>query len=74
MSEQDKQAARDLLEAMATLSEEDKKYILGVGEGLRIAKVRMQKKGEENDDNQRHCPSHRLQPAADPVSGAAGGD
>lgn len=43
--------SHDLLEAMATLSEEDKKYILGVGEGLRIAKVRMQKKGEENDDN-----------------------
>lgn len=49
MSEQDKQAAKDLLEAMAALSEVDKKYILGVGEGLRIAKVRMQKKGEEEE-------------------------
>ena len=49
MPEQDKQAAKDLLEAMAALSEEDKKYILGVGEGLRIAKVRMQKKGEEEE-------------------------
>lgn len=47
MSEQDKKAAKDLLETMATLSEEDKKYILGVGEGLRIAKVRMNQKGEE---------------------------
>ena len=74
MSEQDKQTAKDLLEAMATLSEEDKKYILGVGEGLRIAKVRMQKKGEENDDNQRHCPAHRLQSAADPVCSAEGRD
>ena len=51
MSEQDKQTAKDLLEAMATLSEEDKKYILGVGEGLRIAKVRMKEKGEENHDD-----------------------
>lgn len=49
MSEQDKQAAKDLLEAMATLSEEDKKYILGVGEGLRIAKIKMQEKGEEEE-------------------------
>lgn len=51
MSEQDKKAAKDLLETMATLSEEDKKYILGVGEGLRIAKVRMNQKGEENYDD-----------------------
>lgn len=51
MSEQDKQTAKDLLEAMAALSEEDKKYILGVGEGLRIAKVKMKEKGEESDDD-----------------------
>lgn len=51
MSEQDKQTAKDLLEAMATLSEEDKKYILGVGEGLRIAKIKMQEKGEESHDD-----------------------
>lgn len=51
MSEQDKKAAKDLLETMATLSEEDKKYILGVGEGLRIAKIKMQEKGEESHDD-----------------------
>lgn len=51
MSEQDKQAAKDLLETMATLSEEDKKYILGVGEGLRIAKIKMQEKGEDNRED-----------------------
>lgn len=51
MSEQDKQAAKDLLETMATLSEEDKKYILGVGEGLRIAKIKMQEKGEKSNDD-----------------------
>ena len=37
--------------AMHNSSMSIKKYILGVGEGLRIAKVRMQKKGEKSDDD-----------------------
>lgn len=52
MQNKDKEILKSIAEGIKDMEEENKEYLLGIGEGLRLARKREQEK-EKNRDGQR---------------------